>query len=89
MQPYLSAFINYKPNNWARVLPMTEIAYNNAKNKSIGHTLFILKYGYYFHIFYKKVINSYSRSKSANKLSLKLWELMIVCCENLYYIQEG
>lgn len=35
---------------------MAEFAYNNAKNASIGHTLFELNYGYHSYIFLKKMI---------------------------------
>ena len=34
MEAYLRAFVNYKQNNWARLLPMVEFAYNNAKHAS-------------------------------------------------------
>ena len=47
MKAYLRAFANFEQNDWARLLPMAELAYNNAKNASIGHTLFELNYGYH------------------------------------------
>ena len=37
---------------------------------------------------YKEKVDPYSKSKSADKLSAKLRELMIVCRENLYHTQE-
>ena len=40
MKAYLRAFVNFKQNNWARLLPMAEFAYHNAKNASTGHTSF-------------------------------------------------
>ena len=64
---------------------MAEFAYNNAKNASTGHTSFELNYGYHLWISYKKDVNLYSKSKSANKLLAELKELMIVCRENLYH----
>ena len=40
MEAYLRAFVNFEQNDWARLLPMAEFAYNNAKNASTGHTFF-------------------------------------------------
>ena len=67
---------------------MAEFAYNNAKNISIGHTSFELNYNSYLWMLNKDEVNSHSKSKSADKLSIKLRELMIVCQENLYYVQN-
>ena len=47
MEAYLWAFVNFKQNNWARLLPMAKFAYNNAKNASIGHISFKLNCDYY------------------------------------------
>ena len=51
---------------------MAEFAYNNAKNASIGHMLFELNYSYHPHISYKKNIDPYSRSKSAEEFLTEL-----------------
>ena len=40
MEAYLRAFVNFEQNDRARLLPMAEFAYNNAKNASTGHTPF-------------------------------------------------
>ncbi len=48
MEAYLRVFINFEQDDWARLLPMTEFAYNNAKNASTSHTPFELNYGYHF-----------------------------------------
>ena len=61
---------------------MAKFAYNNAKNTNTGYTPFELNYSFYFWAFYKKDINPWSQSKSANKLATKLRKLMIVCREN-------
>ena len=47
MKAYRQAFINFEQNDWARLLPMVEFVYNNAKNTSTGHTLFELNYSYH------------------------------------------
>ena len=47
MEAYLRAFVNFEQNDWARLLPMAEFAYNNAKNASTGHTPFELNCGYH------------------------------------------
>ena len=69
---------------------MAEFAYNNAKNASTGYTLFELNCIYYPRVSYKeeKILNPCSKSKTAEKLSFKLWKLMIVCQQNLHHAQE-
>ena len=67
---------------------MAEFAYNNAKNASFGHTLFELNCGYHARMSYKDDVNPCSKCKSADDLSAKLKELMIVCRENLYHAQK-
>ena len=62
---------------------MAEFAYNNAKNVSTGHTPFELNYGYYPWMLYKEEVDSCSKFKSTDKLSVELRELMIVCQKNL------
>ena len=47
MEAYLRAFVNWEQNDWARLLPMAEFAYNNAKNASTGYTPFKLNYGFH------------------------------------------
>ena len=58
---------------------MAEFAYNNVKNVSTDHTPFDLNCNYYFRMLYEEEVNSHSKSKSADKLSVKLRELMIIC----------
>ncbi len=42
MEAYLRAFVNFEQDDWARLLPMAEFAYNNAKNASTSHIPFEL-----------------------------------------------
>ncbi len=65
MKAYLRLFVNYKQNNWARLLPIAEFAYNNAKNASISHTPFKLNCGYHPRISYEEDVDLHSKSKSA------------------------
>ena len=67
---------------------MAEFAYNDAKNTSIGHTLFKLNCGYHHCISFEEDTNPRSRLKKADKLAAKLQELMTICRENLYHAQE-
>ena len=60
MEAYLWVFINFKQNDCAKLLPMAEFHYNNAKNASIGHMLFELNCGYYLQMLYKKKVDPYS-----------------------------
>ena len=64
---------------------MAELAYNNTKNASIGHTPFELNCGYHPWMLYKEDVDFRSQSKSPDELSAELRELMIVCRENLYH----
>ena len=88
IEAYLKAFINFEQNDWARLLPMAEFAYNNPKNSSTGHTPFELNCSYHPWMSYKEDVDSRSQSKSVDKLLTELRELMIVCRENLYHAQE-
>ena len=88
MEVYFWAFINFKQNDWAKLLLIAEFAYNNAKNASTGHMLFELNCSYYPQMSYKDDINPRSKSKSVENLLAKLRELMIVCRENLHHAQE-
>ena len=83
IEAYLQVFVNFKQNDWARLFPIAEFTYNNAKNISTGYTLFELNCGYHPCISYKKDINSCSKSKSADDLASDLRELLAVCRENL------
>ena len=67
---------------------MAEFTYNNTKNASTGHTPFELNCGYHPRMSYKEEVDPRSRSKSADKLSTELRELMFVCWEKLYHAQE-
>ena len=88
IKTYLQAFVNFKQNNWGRFLSMAEFVYNNAKNTTTGHTPFEFNCKYHLYVLYKKDINSRFKSKTANKLSTKLKELIIVYCKNLYHAQK-
>ena len=88
MEAYLRAFVNFEQNDWARLLPMAEFAYNNAKNASTGHTPFELNCGFHPRMSYEEDVDPRSQSKSADELSAELRELMIVCRENLHHAQE-
>ena len=88
MEAYLRAFVNFEQNDWARLLPMAEFAYNNSKNASTGHTPFELNCGYHPRTLYEEEVDPRSQSKSADELAEELRDLMIVCCKNLHHAQE-
>ncbi len=71
-----------------RLLPIAEFTYNNTKNANTGYTLFKLNYGFYPQVLFKKDNNSCFRSRLVNKLSDKLRELIEICYQNLFYVQE-
>ena len=88
IEAYLRAFVNFKQNDWARLLPMAEFAYNNAKNSSTGHTPVELNCGYHPCVYFEEDTDPYSQSKLADKLSAEIRDLITVCRENLYHAQE-
>ena len=88
MEAYLWAFVNFEQNNWARLQPMAEFAYNNAKNASTGFTPFELNCGYHPRVFYEENLDLRSKSRTAEELSSELLELMTVCQQNLHHAQE-
>ena len=88
MEAYLRAFVNYEQNDWARLLPMAEFAYNNAKNTSTGHTPFELNCGFHPRASYEEDVDPRSKSKAADQLATELRELTAVCRENLQHAQE-
>ena len=88
MKAYLRAFVNWKQDDWARLLPMAEFAYNNAKNACTAHTLFELNCGYHLRVLFKEDVDPQSKSRFADKLARELRGLIKVCCQNLLYAQE-
>lgn len=53
IEVYLQLFVNFKYNNWARLLLIAKFVYNNAKNSSISHMLFTLNCNYHPRVFSK------------------------------------
>ena len=88
MEAYLRAFVNWKQNDWARLLPMAEFAYNNIKNANTGHTSFEINCGFYLQVSFKDDVDPYSRSRSADKLANELRELMNIYHQNLIHTQK-
>ncbi len=79
MEAYLRVFVNWEQDDWARLLPMAEFAYNNAKNTSTGHTPFELNCGYYLRVSFEEDVDLHLRSRSANEQAEELRELMEIC----------
>ena len=71
MKAYLQVFVNFEQNDWAKLLPMAELAYNNAKNFITGHTPFKLNCGYHPHVSVED-IDSCSQLKLADELLAEL-----------------
>ncbi len=86
MEAYLRVFVNWEQGNWARLLPIAEFVYNNAKNASTGHTFFELNCDYHPKVSFEEDVDPRSRSRSTNKLAEELRELIEVCCQNLLHV---
>ena len=88
MEVYLRVFVNFKQNDRVKLLPMVEFAYKNTKNTSTGYIPFELNCGYYPQMSYEEEFDSHSKSKSEDKLSVELRELIISCHMNFHYTQK-
>ena len=88
MKAYLRAFVNYKQIDWAKLLPLVEFAYHNAKNASTGYILFELNCGFHPRISYKKDVDLCFKSKTADQLTTELHTLISVYRENLQHVQQ-
>ena len=88
IEVYLRAFVNCEQNNWAKLLPIAEFAYNNTKNASTSHTLYDINCGYYPKVLFKKDVDSYSKFRSANKLADELRALIEISCQHLLHVQK-
>ena len=85
MKAYFQLFVNFEQNDWIRLFPMVEFAYNNAKNANTSHILFKLNYRYYPCISYKENLDPRSMSTTAKKLFFELRNLMAIYQQNLYH----
>jgi hypothetical protein len=45
MEQYLSAYVNYEQDDWARFLPIAEFAANNHVSETTGISPFFANYG--------------------------------------------
>ena len=72
IEAYLQAFINFKQNDWARLLPIAEFAYNNAENASTSYTPFELNCSYHPYVSNKEDMDPRSESKLADDLASDL-----------------
>ncbi len=88
MEAYLRAFFNWEQDNWARLLPIAEFAYKNAKNASTNHTPFQVNYSYYPRVSFKEDVDSCSKSWFADMLIEELKALVEVSCRNFLHVQN-
>ncbi len=79
MEVYLRVFVNWKQDDWARLLPIAKFAYNNTKNTNTDHIPFELNYDYQPKVSFEEDIDPCLKSYSTNKLAKELKELMEVC----------
>jgi transposase InsO family protein len=47
LEAYLRIYANEHQNNWAKLLPLAEFAYNNSKHAITGQTPFFMTYGFH------------------------------------------
>ena len=88
MVAYFWAFVNYKQNNWDKLLPMAEFVYNNAKNASTGYTPFELNCGFHPRVSYKEDVDLRFKSKTVDQLATELQTLISVSKEYFQHVQE-
>ncbi|SLM33715.1 reverse transcriptase domain protein [Lasallia pustulata] len=46
LEQYLRNYVNYQQDNWVKLLPVAQLAYNTAKNATTGCTPFYANYGF-------------------------------------------
>lgn len=78
MKAYFQVFLNYKHDNWAKPVLITEFVYNNTKNTGISYILFELNCVLNSQASYRENINFWSKSKATSKLASKLKELIAI-----------
>ena len=88
IEAYLRVFVNFKQNDWVKLLPIAEFAYNNAKNASTGYTSFELNCGYHPYVSYEQDLDLHSKLRTVEELSFELQKLITVCQQNLHHAQE-
>lgn len=71
IKAYFQAFVNWEQSNWAKFLPMAELAYNNAKNVNTNYILFKLNCNYHFRVFFQDETKPQSKFSSADFGDLK------------------
>jgi len=47
LEQYLRAYCNYQQDNWSKLLPLAEFAYNNAPSETTGVSPFFTNKGYH------------------------------------------
>lgn len=47
LEQYLRCFVNHNQDNWVKLLPLAEFAYNNSINASTGKSPFLANYGFH------------------------------------------
>ena len=50
LEQYLHVYCNYQQDNWSKLLPLVEFAYNNAPSATTGVSLFFANKGYHLNI---------------------------------------
>lgn len=78
IEVYFRAFVNYKQNDLAKLLPMAEFVYNIVKKTSTGFTPFKFNCKFHFRVLYKEDVNFCSKSKIADELAVRMRNLMSV-----------
>ena len=66
-------------NDWAKLLPIAEFAYNNAKNAITSPILFKFNCGYYLKMLFENEVNFCLKFCSDNELAKELRKQIIIC----------
>jgi hypothetical protein len=71
MKTYLRIYSNYQQNNWVRLLPMAQLAYNNKKSESTGQTPYYANHGTHPHLFERTFLGPKSAAALATADEMK------------------
>ena len=74
MEQYLRCYVNYKQDNWIRLLPLAIIAYNSSENEALKTSPFFMNYRYNAMLTHN-VLNQHPLAENAQLTANELKEL--------------
>jgi len=86
LEQYLRIYCNYQQDNWSKLLPLAEFAYNNAPSATTGVSLFFANKGYHPNIIVHPECNI--ASSQAHDFAIDLNELQSILKAEISMAQQ-